>query len=80
MRLVKVEFRDDAAAPDRGDQIVLADHPIAVLHEIHQQVEHLRLHGDGFAAAPQLAPTHVKDLIRKGKLHFDRPANAILRR
>jgi hypothetical protein len=33
-----------------------------------QQVEHLRLDGDGLAGAPQLAPIHVKDVIIKEKL------------
>jgi hypothetical protein len=33
-----------------------------------QQVEHLRLDGDGLAGAPQLAPIHVKDVIVKEKL------------
>ena len=43
MRLVRVEFGHDAAAPDRRDQIVLADDAVAVLHQVNQQVEHLRL-------------------------------------
>ena len=38
-------FRDDAAAPDRRDQVVLADDAVAVLDQADQQVEHLRLHG-----------------------------------
>jgi hypothetical protein len=33
----------------------------------------LRLDGDGFAAAPQLAPANVKNLIGKDKLHRCRP-------
>ena len=80
MRLVRVEFRDDAAAPDRGDQIVLADDAVAVLHQVDQQVEHLRLDGDGVGAAPQLAPVHIKRMIAKEKLHFRRPADVVLRR
>ena len=36
----------------------------------------MRLDGDGFAAAPQLAPANVKNLIGKDKLHFYRPVYA----
>ena len=43
MRLVKRRIRHDPAAPDRGDEIVLADDAVAVLHQVNQQVEHLRL-------------------------------------
>ena len=32
--------------PDVGDQIILTDDAIAVLHEIDQQVEHLRFEGN----------------------------------
>ena len=62
-------IRHDAAAPDRGDEIVLADDAVAVLHQIDQQVEHLRLDGDSFGAAAQLAPVGVKRMIGKEKLH-----------
>jgi len=34
-------FGDDASAPDRFNQIVLAYHPLAVAHEVDQQVEDL---------------------------------------
>ena len=37
----------DAAAPHRRDEIVLRDDAIAVLHNIDQQVEYLRLHCNG---------------------------------
>ena len=68
MRLVS-RIRDDTAAPDRGDQIVLADDAVAVLHQINQQVEHLRLDGDGIGAAAQFAAVDVKHMISKVKLH-----------
>ena len=38
--------RHDAAAPDRGDQIILADDPVAIVDQIDQQVEDLRLDGN----------------------------------
>src|SRR5262249_57588569 len=62
-------IRDDTAAPDRGDQIVLADDAVAVLHQINQQVEHLRLDGDGIGAAAQFAAVDVKHMISQVKLH-----------
>ena len=65
--------RNDPAAPDRGDQIVLADHAVAVLHQIDQQVEHLRLERDQIGAAPQLAPVGIKYMIFKVKLHVACP-------
>ena len=46
-------FGDDAAVPDVVEQLVLADHAIAVLDEIEQNVEHLRLERDAFAAAAE---------------------------
>ena len=51
MRLASVEIRHDPAAPDRGEQIILADDPLVVPHEIGQQIEHLRLDGNRRAAA-----------------------------
>ena len=36
----------DAAVPDAGDQVVLADHAVAVADQEHQQVEDLRLDRD----------------------------------
>src|SRR5258708_37948812 len=53
-------IRDDPAAPDRSDEIVLADDAIAILHQVDQQVEDLRLDGDGRRAAAQLAPVGIK--------------------
>ena len=36
-------IRHDPAAPDRRDEIILADDALAVLHQVSQQIEHLRL-------------------------------------
>src|ERR1700722_8258713 len=49
-------IRRDPAAPDRSDEIVLADDAVAVLHQVNQQVEHLRLYGNKLGIAAQLAP------------------------
>ena len=42
---------DDAAAPHRSDEIILADDPFSILHQIDEQVEHLGLERHGGAAA-----------------------------
>ena len=62
-------IRHDAAAPDRRDEIVLADDAVAVLHQVDQQVEDLRLDGNGLRPAAQLAPVRVKRMVGKEKLH-----------
>ena len=62
--------RHDAAAPDRSDEIVLADDVVAAFDQIDQQVEHLRLDGNRLGAAAQLPPVGVKPMIRKEKLHL----------
>ena len=56
---------DDAALPDRLDQAVIADHTLAVCDQEFQNVEHLRLDGNNFAAATQLAPVTIKTEVLK---------------
>src|SRR4029077_19306422 len=70
MRLVKGGVGNDPATPNRCNQVVLADHPVAVLNQINQQVEYLRLDGNGLGAAAQFAPVGVKCMIAKEKLHW----------
>src|ERR1700682_2859248 len=61
--------RHDSAAPNRSDEIFFADDAVAVLHQIDQQIEHLRLHGNCCAAAEQLAAFCIKRMIVKDKMH-----------
>jgi len=42
-----------------GDEIVLADDAVAALHQVNQQVEHLRFDGNGLGTAAQLAPVGI---------------------
>jgi hypothetical protein len=63
-------LRHDPAAPHRGDEIVLGDDAIAILNEANQQIEHLRLDGNGFRAAVQLTPVGVEYMVGKEKLHL----------
>ena len=66
-------IRNDPAAPDRRDEIIFADDAVAVLDQIDQQVEHLRLDGNRLRPAAQLAPVGIKRMIGKEKLHGYRP-------
>ena len=65
MRLVSVEFRHDAALPDGGDEVVLADHALAMLDQVDQEIEHLRLERNQIAAAPEFAPVRVEGISLK---------------
>ena len=62
-------FGDDAAIPYRLDQIVLGDDVVAVFDQVNQEIEHLRLDRDAFAAAGQLAKVDIKHMVGKVKLH-----------
>jgi hypothetical protein len=55
------------------EHIVLADHPMAIFQKIAQQVEHLRLDRNAFAAAAQLPPVGIKHMIYKEKFHLTNP-------
>src|ERR1700678_1081085 len=70
---------DDPPAPDGGDEIVLADDAVAVLHQVDQQIEDLRLDGNGFGTTAQLAPIRIKRVIAKDKLHVVALVGALLR-
>ena len=46
--------------PDSVDQLVLGHHPIAVFHQMDDEIEHLRLDGDRTVASAQLASIGIK--------------------
>src|SRR5207302_2802236 len=52
-------LRHDPALPDRVDQLVLADDPVAIADEENEQVENLRLEVHDRTRAPQLPPRKV---------------------
>src|SRR4051812_28736305 len=66
-------FRDDPAAPDGLQKVVLADNAFAVPHHISQQVEDLRFERNRRAATPEFTPADVKYMIAKHKLHARSP-------
>ena len=61
-------LRDDAALPNRVEQLVLADGSMTVANEINKQVEHLRLDVNDRAGAPQLLSRHIDLEFGKAKI------------
>ena len=71
-------FGYDAAVPHGGNQIILADHAIAVADQKNQQVEDLRLGRDERALATQLAPVGIKNVIFEVKQQVAAPISPLL--
>ena len=63
MRVVVAEFGDDPPRPDRGDQIVPADQSPAVLDQVLQKVEGLRLDPHNLTASAQFPTVRVKRIV-----------------
>ena len=53
-------FRNDPAAPYRVQQVVLGDDVLALLHQVEEQVEDLRPHGNRFGPPGELAPLGIE--------------------
>ena len=66
-------IRHDPAAPDRSEEIVLADDAVAVLHQVDQEIEDLGFHGNGLGTAAQLPPVGIKPAVGKEKFHVAAP-------
>ncbi len=56
-------FGNDPAAPHRIQQAILADHAVAVLHEIEKQIEDLRPNRNRFVPARQLSLLGVEHAV-----------------
>ena len=61
--------RHDSSAPYRSDEVILADDAIVILHQVDQQVEHLRFDLDRLIAAAQFAAAGIENVIGKTKQH-----------
>jgi hypothetical protein len=61
---------DDAALPDRADQFVLRDDAVAVLDQVGQEIEHLRLDRHRGTPPPQLAPAGVELAVIEPKTQW----------
>jgi hypothetical protein len=69
MRLFSAESENDAPFPDGRDQIVVADHTVAVAHQEFQNVEDLRLDRDGAGTASQFPTIGIKAAVIKHEFH-----------
>jgi hypothetical protein len=61
--------RDDPPAPNALDQIVLADDPATVAHQIDEKVENLRFERDRLSPAAQFASLDIEHVIAKPENH-----------
>jgi hypothetical protein len=59
-------LRDDPAIPDLLDQFILADNPVTVVHQVNDEIEHLRLDMDRF-------PKPAQFLLAEINLEFSEP-------
>src|SRR5215510_1497961 len=62
-------FRDDSPGPDGRQDVILADHTLAVLHQIHEKVEDLRSNRNQLGPTHQFAPLDVERIVSEQKLH-----------
>src|SRR5262245_35312221 len=60
-------FRDDSPGPDGRQDVILADHTLAVLHQIHEKVADLRVNRNPLAPKHQLALSQCKSILHKQK-------------
>ena len=67
-------FGDDAAVPDRIEQVVAGHHAVAVRDQIEQQVEHLRFDGDKRIRPAQFATGGIEHEILKLECHASAPS------
>src|SRR2546430_2199769 len=69
-------FRNDTAAPYGRHEVILADNALAILNEIEQQIEGLRLGGDESSPAPQFPAVRIEQILFKSVDHSNpaRPA------
>src|SRR5712664_2145202 len=63
-------FGNNSTSPDCFEQIILADHTLAVPYQVDQQVEDLRSHRNQLGPAPQLTPFYVEDMVCEQKPHL----------
>ena len=59
MRLAR-QLGNDAPVPDRGQQIVLGDDPVAVSHQMNKKIENLGLDSDKRTSPAQFPPIRVE--------------------
>src|SRR5271168_5334566 len=55
----KGRIRDNSSSPYLVDQLVLADHPVAVFEQVYQQIKDLRLDRHAAVATAQLPKVRI---------------------
>jgi hypothetical protein len=68
-REVKVDSETIRPPQNAVDQIILADDPATVPHEIDEKVEHLGFERDEFGPAAQFASLGIEHVIAKPENH-----------
>src|SRR5829696_5618374 len=63
-------FGNRPAVPESADQLVLADNPVMVAHQMNNNIEDLRLDMDGHTLAAQLVLAKVELETGKSVLHY----------
>jgi hypothetical protein len=66
-------FGNDPTGPDGGNQVISADHPVAVADKVFEDVEDLGLNGDEAGIPTQLAPICIQSEIREDIQQFAAP-------
>jgi hypothetical protein len=74
---VERRIGDDPPAPHRRQEIVLADDALAVLQEIDEEIEDLRLRGYPVTATAQLATRGVEHMVAEQKPQSGPPAGSL---
>ncbi len=69
---------DEPITPDVVEQLVLADHPIPVLDQVTQHLEHLGLDGDHVPGPRQLVVVRIDHDVTKRK-HRASPSGHLIR-
>ena len=58
-------LRNNAAVPDRCQEVVLADDAVAVPDQVDQNIEDLRFHSHQLASAAQLSAIRIERTVLK---------------
>ena len=63
--------RNDAAIPDRVDDLVLRDDTVAILDQEYEQRKDLRLHRNGFVGGREFEPIRARPVGRGRRLTLE---------
>ena len=63
---IKGRSRDDAAVPNRRNQIIGGDDALTIANKILQQIKDLRFDSNKIEPAPQFSPVDIKGIVFEG--------------